>query len=149
MLWVVIFFWHYFQSALPGYHLSLNRFTQYKNTLISRWYYILVRTQQTSLTVPLILYTFPLFLDHVTAVPSAMSGHAGPGVGVRLNYGWQPPKSTPIRFTKPIIPDRETAKLDKFNSVLAGPNTDLGMYLGHCLYQVWPWLSILFPGTPY
>ena len=63
--------------------------------------------------------------NHVTAVPSAMSGHAGPGVGVRLNYGWQPPKSTPIRFTKPIIPDRETAKLDKFNSVLAGPNTDL------------------------
>ena len=65
-----------------------------------------------------------------------MSGHAGPGVGVRLNYGWQPPKSTPIRFTKPIIPDREAAKLDKFNSVLAGPNTDLGVYLGHCLYQV-------------
>ncbi|XP_063447933.1 TBC1 domain family member 22B-like isoform X1 [Mytilus trossulus] len=63
--------------------------------------------------------------SHVTAVPSALSGHAGPGVGVRLNYGWQPPKSTPIKFSKPTIPDREAAKLEKFNSVLAGPNTDL------------------------
>lgn len=63
--------------------------------------------------------------NHVTAVPSALSGNAGPGVGVRMNYGWQPPKSTPVRFTKPTIPDREAAKLEKFNAVLAGPNTDL------------------------
>ncbi|CAG2211070.1 GYP1 [Mytilus edulis] len=48
--------------------------------------------------------------SHVTAVPSALSGHAGPGVGVRLNYGWQPPGST-IKFSKPTIPDREAAKL--------------------------------------
>lgn len=63
--------------------------------------------------------------SHVTAVPSAISGNAGPGVGVRMNYGWQPPKSTPVRFSKPTVPDREAAKLEKFNSVLAGPNTDL------------------------
>ncbi|XP_048741944.2 TBC1 domain family member 22B-like isoform X2 [Ostrea edulis] len=64
--------------------------------------------------------------DHVTAVPSATSSHgAGPGVGVRLNSGWKPPKSTPIRFTKEVVPDREATKLEKFRSVLAGPNTDL------------------------
>lgn len=64
--------------------------------------------------------------DHVTAVPSATSSHgAGPGVGVRLNSGWRPPKSTPIRYTKDVVPDREATKLEKFRSVLAGPNTDL------------------------
>lgn len=66
-------------------------------------------------------------VDHVTAVPSATSSHgAGPGVGVRLNSGWRPPKSTPIRYTKDVVPDREATKLEKFRSVLAGPNTDLG-----------------------
>ncbi|XP_061187749.1 TBC1 domain family member 22B-like isoform X2 [Saccostrea echinata] len=64
--------------------------------------------------------------EHVTAIPSATSSHgAGPGVGVRLNRGWKPPKSTPIRFTKEAVPDREATKLEKFRSVLAGPNTDL------------------------
>lgn len=64
--------------------------------------------------------------DHVTAVPSATSSHgAGPGVGVRLNSGWRPPKSTAIRYTKDVVPDREATKLEKFRSVLAGPNTDL------------------------
>lgn len=66
-------------------------------------------------------------VDHVTAVPSATSSHgAGPGVGVRLNSGWRPPKSTAIRYTKDVVPDREATKLEKFRSVLAGPNTDLG-----------------------
>ncbi|KAK3101795.1 hypothetical protein FSP39_006422 [Pinctada imbricata] len=61
-----------------------------------------------------------------TAIPSATSTHgAGPGVGIRLNSGWQPPKTTPIRFQKEQVPDREAAKLEKFRSVLAGPNTDL------------------------
>lgn len=68
-------------------------------------------------------------VDHVTAVPSATSSHgAGPGVGVRLNSGWRPPKSTPIRYTKDVVPDREATKLEKFRSVLAGPNTDLGTH---------------------
>ena len=65
----------------------------------------------------------------MTAVPSAQSSHgAGPGVGIRLNSsGWQPPKTTPLRLpAKNVIPDREAAKLDKFKTVLAGPNTDLG-----------------------
>ena len=31
---ILTLFSPYFQSALPGYHLSLNRFTQYKNTLL-------------------------------------------------------------------------------------------------------------------
>ncbi|KAJ8301525.1 hypothetical protein KUTeg_020512 [Tegillarca granosa] len=64
--------------------------------------------------------------SHMTAIPSATSSHgAGPGVGIRLNSGWKPPKTTPIRLTKEPVPDREAAKLEKFKSVLAGPNTDL------------------------
>jgi len=67
------------------------------------------------------------FSGHVTAVPSATSSQgAGPGVGIRLNSSWQPPKTTPIRLSQPSLPDREVAKLEKFRSVLAGPNTDLG-----------------------
>ncbi|CAE1321147.1 TBC1D22 [Acanthosepion pharaonis] len=62
---------------------------------------------------------------HLTAVPSATSLGAGPGVGVRLNSHWQPPKITPLRIGQPHVPDREAAKLEKFNAVLSAPNTDL------------------------
>ncbi|KAL5015050.1 hypothetical protein ScPMuIL_009320 [Solemya velum] len=58
--------------------------------------------------------------------PSGTSMHgAGPGVGVRLQSSWQPPKTTPIRYIQPSVPDREVAKLEKFKALLALPNTDL------------------------
>ncbi|XP_048252965.1 TBC1 domain family member 22B-like isoform X1 [Haliotis rufescens] len=58
---------------------------------------------------------------------SNMSGgsHGGPGVGVRLNNSWQPPKQTPIRYNRPTTSDAEAAKLEKFKSLLAEPNIDL------------------------
>lgn len=62
---------------------------------------------------------------HLTAVPSATSLGAGPGVGVRLNSHWQPPKVTPLRIGQPHVPDREAAKREKFNAILSVPNTDL------------------------
>ncbi|XP_029650355.1 TBC1 domain family member 22B isoform X3 [Octopus sinensis] len=55
---------------------------------------------------------------HMTAIPSAISLGAGPGVGVRLNSHWQPPRITPLRFGQPSVPDRESAKLEKFHTLL-------------------------------
>lgn len=49
----------------------------------------------------------------------------GPGLGVRLNSGWQPPKMTPIRYGTPTATDREAAKLEKFRALLAEPNLNL------------------------
>ncbi|XP_014783420.1 TBC1 domain family member 22B isoform X1 [Octopus bimaculoides] len=62
---------------------------------------------------------------HMTAIPSAISLGAGPGVGVRLNSHWQPPRITPLRFGQPSVPDRESAKLEKFHTLLTSSNADL------------------------
>ena len=53
---------------------------------------------------------------------------AAPGVGVRLNNSWQPPKPTAIRYTQETPVDREATKLEKLKTVLAGPNTNLGKW---------------------
>ncbi|KAL3851771.1 hypothetical protein ACJMK2_015480 [Sinanodonta woodiana] len=53
------------------------------------------------------------------------SNRTGPGLGVRLNNTWQPPKQMPIRYTQPSQEERDASKLEKFKAVLAGPNTDL------------------------
>ncbi|XP_033746626.1 TBC1 domain family member 22B-like isoform X1 [Pecten maximus] len=64
--------------------------------------------------------------SHVTAIPSATSSQgAGPGVGMRLNTGWQAPKTTAIRPTQKKVPDRQVIKLEKFKSAMAAQNTDL------------------------
>lgn len=49
---------------------------------------------------------------------------AAPGVGIRLNNSWQPPKPTAIRYTQNTPVDREATKLEKLKTVLAGPNTN-------------------------
>lgn len=63
-------------------------------------------------------------------VQSAQHYHhpGGPGLGVRLNSGWQPPKMTPIRFGPPVTSDREAVKLEKFRTLLKEPNLNLGKY---------------------
>ncbi|XP_025106953.1 TBC1 domain family member 22B-like isoform X2 [Pomacea canaliculata] len=60
-------------------------------------------------------------------VQSAQHYHhpGGPGLGVRLNSGWQPPKMTPIRFGPPVTSDREAVKLEKFRTLLKEPNLNL------------------------
>lgn len=61
-------------------------------------------------------------------VPHSQHYHhpGGPGLGVRMNSGWQPPKMTPIRYGPPASTDREVAKLEKFKALLAEPNLDMG-----------------------
>ena len=54
----------------------------------------------------------------------------GPGLGVRMNSGWQPPKMTPIRYGSPATTDREVAKLEKFKAILAEPDLNLGQWTG-------------------
>ena len=49
-------------------------------------------------------------------------------MGVRLNSGWQPPKMTAIRYGPSPPTDRESAKLEKFQAILAEPNLDMGKY---------------------
>lgn len=51
--------------------------------------------------------------------------HGGPGVGVRLNNTWQPPKPTAIRYVQDAPVDKEATKLEKIKTLLAGPNTSL------------------------
>ncbi|KAL8597499.1 hypothetical protein ACOMHN_047726 [Nucella lapillus] len=60
-------------------------------------------------------------------VPRAQHYHhpGGPGLGVRMNSGWQPPKMTAIRYGPPAATDRESAKLEKFKVLLAEPNLNL------------------------
>ncbi|XP_076448098.1 TBC1 domain family member 22B-like [Babylonia areolata] len=60
-------------------------------------------------------------------VPRAQHYHhpGGPGLGVRMNSGWQPPKMTPIRYGPPTPTDRESAKLEKFKALLAEPTLNL------------------------
>lgn len=65
----------------------------------------------------------------LTGSSCAVSGaphKAGPGVGVRLNNTWQPPKSSPIRYTQDIVVDKEVTKKEKIRTLLAGPNTNIG-----------------------
>jgi len=63
-----------------------------------------------------------------TVSSSGSSGphKAGPGVGVRLNNTWQPPKPSAIRYTKDIVVDKEVTKKEKIKTLLAGPNTHMG-----------------------
>ncbi|KAK7103003.1 TBC1 domain family member 22B-like [Littorina saxatilis] len=60
-------------------------------------------------------------------VPHTQHFHhpGGPGLGVRMNSGWQPPKMTPIRYGPPVSTDREAAKLEKFKTLLAEPNLNM------------------------
>ncbi|XP_052252808.1 TBC1 domain family member 22A-like isoform X1 [Dreissena polymorpha] len=50
---------------------------------------------------------------------------AGPGVGVRLNNTWQPPKPSAIRYIQDTAVDKEATKLEKIRALLAGPNTSM------------------------
>ncbi|XP_052780592.1 TBC1 domain family member 22B-like [Mya arenaria] len=60
-----------------------------------------------------------------TAPGSGGHHKAGPGVGVRLNNTWQPPKPSPIRYTQNSAVDKEANKLEKIKAILAGPNTNI------------------------
>jgi len=66
---------------------------------------------------------------------------AGPGVGVRLNNTWQPPKPSAIRYTQPTSPDKEATKLEKIKTLLAGPNTNIG---SHAIWKISPSLQTFF-----
>ncbi|WAR26889.1 TB22B-like protein [Mya arenaria] len=63
--------------------------------------------------------------NHSTAPGSGGHHKAGPGVGVRLNNTWQPPKPSPIRYTQNSAVDKEANKLEKIKAILAGPNTNI------------------------
>jgi hypothetical protein len=78
-------------------------------------------------------------VGYVTALPHATTTHGGgPGVGMRLSNTWQQPAPTPIRLPQNTVPDREAAKLEKFTTLLAGPNTDMGMRIkvSLCMYAL-------------
>ncbi|CAH1784398.1 unnamed protein product [Owenia fusiformis] len=67
------------------------------------------------------------------AVPPLNPHHhrlGGPGMGVRMNSGNGTPNSntkiTPLRFANMPVPDREVAKIEKFESLLSQNNLDLG-----------------------
>lgn len=72
------------------------------------------------------MHTFRHSIDE-GLVPHPQHFHhpGGPGLGVRLNSGWQPPKMTAIRYGPPPATDREAAKLEKFKTLIAEPNLDL------------------------
>lgn len=55
-----------------------------------------------------------------------LTGHhkAAPGMGIRVNNSWQPPKPCPIRYTQDTVVDKEATKLEKIKTLLAGPNTN-------------------------
>ena len=61
-----------------------------------------------------------------TAPGSGGHHKAGPGVGVRLNNSWQPPKPSPIRYTQNSSVDKEANKLEKIKILLSGPNSNIG-----------------------
>ncbi|KAL4227114.1 hypothetical protein ACF0H5_015087 [Mactra antiquata] len=50
---------------------------------------------------------------------------SAPGMGVRVNNSWQPPKPSPIRYTQDTVIDKEATKLEKIKTLLAGPNTSI------------------------
>ncbi|KAK6185173.1 hypothetical protein SNE40_007464 [Patella caerulea] len=66
-----------------------------------------------------------LKLDGSKANISSNSHHAGPGLGVRLNNSYKPPKTTHIRFAQNTDVEREAAKIDKFKKLLNEPNLNL------------------------
>ncbi|XP_045166376.2 TBC1 domain family member 22A-like isoform X1 [Mercenaria mercenaria] len=59
--------------------------------------------------------------------PNLGPGHhkAAPGMGIRINNSWQPPKPSPIRYTQETVVDKEVTKLEKIKTMLAGPNTNM------------------------
>ena len=58
--------------------------------------------------------------------PGSSHQHGGgPGVGVRLN-SYRTPRTSHIRCVQPSLVDRDAAKAEKFKTLLAETNIDLG-----------------------